>query len=468
MNWRETLLLVTVAAGCGGGPSGPGLDNADDANGPPPDAAPPDADPLPNVGAWCNHTESDGFGNNPACVEGAQCLEIRPPTDGMCVLRGCRIDVWQTDAEEENCGVLVAEGYTCIDLDTIFGFDNEVYSPPGRLEGQNEDLTDNFCVPTCTPRSDGNDCDAEFACRPNSTQWNFVDAICFNMACLDGSDCPITVTDQDTCVTDLDCDTSAGQFCVIDPTHDTDLDRGACAVPGVCNGVTGLCERHALGDPAAALGDPCLADTDCPIGGTCVAERDVKDQWGYVVGRTPPNGYCTVLGCRFGDTLPDSACPVGTACSNHFLAGGCVQNCGVGDPQGCRNNACDPGSGLTAGCDWLGDYECTDWSGWAFRNGLPIVVGNPVVCEPYPHTCSPSYPDCPTGTQCLDRETGAPSSSGLCLDATSSGPPCATHGNGALCEGSCVDRDTDPDNCGTCGRICQGTTTSCVGGTCVP
>lgn len=77
-------------------------------------------------------------------------------------------------------------------------------------------------------------------------------------------------------------------------------------------------------------------------------------------------------------------------------------------------------------------------------------------------------PDCPSGGECIDPETGLPASEGICQDSTTSGPPCATNGDGAFCGGHCVDRNTDPLNCGTCFHECGSGTPNCVGGTCVP
>ncbi|MGH6962317.1 MAG: hypothetical protein ACREE7_17685, partial [Dongiaceae bacterium] len=73
------------------------------------------------------------------------------------------------------------------------------------------------------------------------------------------------------------------------------------------------------------------------------------------------------------------------------------------------------------------------------------------------------------GFTCTDRETGLPDPTGVCLDATASGPACATNGaDGAFCDGECVDRDVDPAHCGGCGNVCMPPTPSCAGGSCVP
>jgi hypothetical protein len=37
---------------------------------------------------------------------------------------------------------------------------------------------------------------------------------------------------------------------------------------------------------------------------------------------------------------------------------------------------------------------------------------------------------------------------------------------GAVCNGTCVDLDTDPNNCGACGALCNGNNENCVGGQC--
>ena len=68
---------------------------------------------------------------------------------------------------------------------------------------------------------------------------------------------------------------------------------------------------------------------------------------------------------------------------------------------------------------------------------------------------------CTHNTGCM---SGFCSSTGTCQPA-----PCTTPD--IMCSGTCVNPNSDPNNCGTCGDVCTaptGGTTSCVGGACAP
>jgi hypothetical protein len=416
-----------------------------------------------NIGAWCDPANSDGSGNNPACVSGTKCLVMdQAAQNGMCVVYGCTVDLFGTGGiNEESCHVDYGAGYLCIDLDTAYGDTAEPYDPPGGFpDGQNADLSDNVCVQTCTPQSAANDCDPNFACLPDSTRYNAGTAICFGLPCQNGNDCPVTVSQNDACTTSTDCNTGAGQFCVllIDTNGDGTVDTGACAVAGTCNS-SGLCAPHTMGNASAQIGDPCASDIDCPNGSTCLQPgpdillpvTDVPP-----APRAPRNGYCTILNCRFASTMPGFACPAGTECNLAFFAGGCERACDPADATGCRGNDCDPAGGTTTGCDWFGDFDCYDWSTWTFVGGAPLVSGSGVVCDywgPTMHSCesfsafggsgcpavAPSGN--PNAMDCYDVESGVPTAddadpAGRCLDTTPSGPPCGQFGS--LVNGECV------------------------------
>jgi hypothetical protein len=433
---------------------------------PSPDVSADLAPATPNIGAWCDPAQSDGARANPACLGGTTCLVVRAPTDGMCVIFGCSVDLPTEPAVEDSCGPTFGVDYVCIDLDGEFGDLAEIYDPPAYPDGQNANLADNVCLPTCTPRSASNDCAAEFACAPDSTRLHFDGAVCYFPACLGGADCAVTVAPPGSCLVDPDCDTASGEFCtgVQDLDGDGTLEVRACARGGDCNPQNGLCDPHALGSPSSAIGEPCASDADCPDGGTCVLEAPVLDTFGAVVTRAPRNGYCTKLGCRFAATLPSAACPAGSECNHNYYAGGCQPACDVGDPWGCRNHDCDPGSGLTARCDWFGDLDCYDWSAWAFGNGLPMVAGpTGIVCDydgPVFHTCEDMFylsggVGCPgvapagnpAAMDCWDVETATPLADGAdpagrCVDTTTAGPACSDYGR--FCDGFCVDTGGGP------------------------
>jgi hypothetical protein len=127
----------------------------------------------------------------------------------------------------------------------------------------------------------------------------------------------------------------------------TDLD---CAPAGVCDdGIavpatwgetfgersSGIC--YAL---AAAIGDPCTADTDCNLGNRCIADNSGGDP---TMGFT--GGYCVMDGCAYdpmtGVGTADD-CPGGATaavCANTGAAGTCFDRC-VMDSD-CRNGPTD-------------------------------------------------------------------------------------------------------------------------------
>jgi len=435
---------------------------------------------FPNIGVWCDPADGSGDGEvNPACQNDARCVPM-PCSDetdatagnGMCVVYGCNVDISGTLAiNEESCHVAYGTDYVCVDLDGSFADDGEPYNPPGQPDGQNANVDDNVCVQTCVPDDASNPCEPEFACRPDSTRYNFADAVCFGLACGTGSRacpeqfCPVTVSADDACTTDAACNTGAGEFCVLrrDTDDDGQLDIGACAVTGVCDAETGNCGQHCLGDAAAAVGDPCEADVDCSqCGGTCVVERDSIDDFG-IVHRAPRNGYCTMMGCRFASAT-GVTCPAGSACDHFFFAGGCMDLCDPNDPTGCREDLdadgdpagngvpCDVANGVVTGCDWYGDYDCWDWGGWQFTAiGLPIIAGSDgQVCDyfgPVENDCenitnSSGGQGCPgmgpngnpVNMDCRYAETGLPTTgnadpSGRCLDLTGAGDFCSDYGS---------------------------------------
>jgi len=394
---------------------------------------------IPNIGVWCDPADGSGEDEiNPACDNDARCLELADGTNGICAVFGCREDVFSTGTNEDSCFLDYGIDYVCIDLQ-------------GNVD---TNLADNVCVEKCTPSDTSNPCQSPFACTPFSVRFNFSDAVCIDLACTTGSDCPVTITDNMTCVSDFDCP-GATDFCELSVDTDGDgvFDIGACALPGVCDPDNGLCAPHSLGSASARIGDPCQADTDCTDGGTCVNQGVYVDLY-FIWHQVPRNGYCTMFGCKFaGATGFD--CPAGSACHNVFFAGGCMDLCDQEDPTGCRDDLdadgdptgngtpCDVAGGITTNCDWYADYDCYNWSGLQFGNGLPVVDGpDSRICDyitPVQRTCVDFLPigGCPavgplgnsTAMDCRYPESGIPTPTGTddfgrCLDTTTSGDLC--------------------------------------------
>jgi hypothetical protein len=405
-----------------------------------------------NIGAYCDPANSDAQGNNPACTGDAQCFAQfdTPPTVGMCVVYGCKVDLSSANINEENCHVKYGSNFTCID---ITGPDDtaEPYNPPTSPNGQNANLDDNVCVPKCTPSSTSNPCpDSHFSCPANSRSFNFKDNVCFSLVCQSGADCPVSTTDDRFCAADTDCNMGAGEFCNLqhDTNGDGTADIGACSVAGVCNTTSGTCGPHTQGSATAQVGDPCTSDVDCPVGGSCLNEDNVTINGDPSTHRAPRNGYCTMLGCLFSSAT-GITCPAGSACDNFFFAGGCMRLCDPADATTCRNNACDVAGGVTTGCDWYGDYDCFNWGNIVFTiNNLHVVGGsNGQICDylgPAEFSCYDNRnlgcalfaPDAsnPEDMQCRTALTGVqlPTDTeltGRCLDLTGAGPFCADYGS---------------------------------------
>jgi hypothetical protein len=465
-------LAVMLAAACGGrtAPVGKGGPSLTDGGGPGgqgdggaigfPDGSPePDVESLPDQapppggeGALCDPTGNDGSRHNRGCESALICAAM-DATHGLCLLPGCRVDLPTLTINEDTCHIERGSAYVCIDIDGEPD-PGEPYHLPDQPDGQNADLSDNVCVRKCTPSDGTNECDTGVACAPETTRYHFAQPVCFAAPCESGRDCPVTVGPPRGCASDRDC--SNGAFCA--------PDRGACAIPGVCDAGSGICGPGPVGSAFAAIGDPCRSDIDCPVGGACLSAS-----WPRVSlseGDTAPrNGYCTRLGCRFSGTLSGRTCPSGSACNNFYYGGGCQRLCDPADPGGCRGNDCDPARGLVSGCDWFGDFDCWDWGGWIFTiDNLPVVSGSDgQVCDyigPVFNSCQEIYDQssqqgcpemAPTGNpvsmDCRDAETAAPTlndadSAGHCLDLTSSGPPCSDYGR--FCNGECVDTGGGP------------------------
>jgi len=243
-------------------------------------------------------------------------------------------------------------------------------------------------------------------------------AFCAFPACQSGKDCPVRLATTCTVGTSNAC-TALGPkvFCAGDDAPDIGS-PGHCARPGRCDTKSGLCTTHNQGNPAAQIGSLCKSDTDCGPAMHCLMEQQ------DLTGRTIlHNGYCSIEGCAFGNTLTIRRCPQGTACSLLYPGGLCFTSCDPIDTKGCRNQSADS----------FGDYECYAWNNLAIGNGHPIAPTP--TCEPAIITCDflgTANLDCrvlglqgnPSKMRCRDPKTGQnlpkASPKGVCLDNTES------------------------------------------------
>ena len=127
---------------------------------------------------------------------------------------------------------------------------------------------------------------------------------------------------------------------------------------------------------------------------------------------TPSTPYCEIPPgkCVACETTPQ--CPVGDVCNNHE----CIPACGTGA-------AC--GAGLS--CCALG--------------GLALCVNETTD----PQDCGGCGRPCPPGEACVGSRCQVPAS-------CNGGPVCST--DEQCCASGCSNTNSDPRNCGFCGRTC--------------
>ena len=280
------------------------------------------------------------------------------------------------------------------------------------------------CLLKCTPQSPSNSCPAGLACHPSSPKYSgkITQAVCVYPACKSGTDCPVMLSETCDMATAVPkCSKMPkGAFCAPEAKGST---LGRCALPGFCNAANGLCGMHKHGKASAKVGDPCADDRDCAGQMRCLME---ENQMGTVRQR---NGYCTIEGCVFGNTLFHKSCSMGSTCSRYAYGGLCFRSCNLQQAATCRGHAKDK----------HGDYECRAWNNLSVGGG--VTVSKTPVCEPgHWATCDlfgTAKLDCsalgiynknnPTKMACRDPKSGKVlakgSPAGYCLDTTASGKP---------------------------------------------
>ncbi len=134
---------------------------------------------------------------------------------------------------------------------------------------------------------------------------------------------------------------------------------------------------------------------------------------------TPSTPYCEIPPGKCVACETSAQCPPGDACHDHE----CVPVCGSG-------GAC---SGGLSCCDSFCVNEKTD-----------------------PEDCGGCGKACPPGEACVGSVCQVPTT-------CNGGPPCSPEDQ--CCSSGCSDTNSDPDNCGSCGKVCA-TDQTCAGGTC--
>lgn len=342
---------------------------------------PPDVGPTgPNVGAVCSDPTDCHAGTTCILSLGGTkiCTEICTPDNG------------NTSANEDSCPNLAQN---------ICG---EVPLSDGTKE--------HYCLRKCQPQATGNTCPPPLACDPTSgsiTHHANV-AVCTMTACKTDTDCPVLTADACNAATGGGC--SVGEMCL----EITSGDR--CARKGHCNTTSGLCEGHSQGKVGVKVGAPCMADVDCGNDQFCLVENYNQ---GDILWR---GGYCTIIGCVYGKTVPKLACPTGSACNQVYIAanGLCEKSCSLTSASTCRGR-----SG-----DYLGDYECYAWNHYTI-GGVQVattpVCDSLIPCDFFSAGCD-GLGLAPNTTQmsCRTKKNVSLASptdpQGFCLDDTAAGP----------------------------------------------
>jgi hypothetical protein len=226
----------------------------------------------------------------------------------------------------------------------------------------------------------------------------------------------------------------------------------ASCTQGSCTANTGVCTHQ-------------TAYTCCS--GRCDGDSCGSGLWGVCSGMfgcfegTCQSGYCR---------CPTSTIQCGASCFNPMTS---QTNCGT------CGNACSGGKTCQSG-------TCTCPSGLTDCNGtcvnLTSDMANCGMCGRacrVEQTCSSSNCYCPTGqNDCAGACVAVtdPMHCGACNNAcdmaTETCQPlingsayCACNAGLFDCNGTCVDRLTDENNCGTCGHVCPGNK-QCINGSC--
>jgi len=377
--------------------------------------------------------------NGNQCGTNADCLLNSPDgTLGVCTCR-CTPDNPRTPlVNEETCPGAKALNYS------ICG---AIASGKGPKK--------NYCFKRCSPRLGSSDCQSPIFCNPRSGavvgKPNL--AVCYGRGgCTRNSDCPVSTGKPcDTRDAAKKC-TGAGEKCKALTAFGT---VGMCAVPGVCDTRSGLCDEHRLGKASARVGDPCKSDLDCAGNQRCMVEfneaRFLKAagkkctsnseccsdrcKSGVCAAGAPcrvrnRNGYCTTTGCQFSRTLTIAKCDTTSACNRLFSGGICQRTCNLKLAKNCRGLKDDTNKMV----DHPGDYECRAWNnisiGGRSMSSKPVCdFGNSMPCD----KLSGSGLDCSslgltpnvTNMKCrgtnYKARTNKYDPAGLCLDDTAPG-----------------------------------------------
>ena len=334
-------------------------------------------------------------------------------------------------------------------------------------------------------------------------------------ACVTGlGDCNRDAADG--CETDLSADPthcgSCGGSCVLPGVEEAGCADGACTIVACaadradcngdvfdgceidtlenhrhCGGCLNACPREQVCDGGTCTADCTAGTTNCA--GACVDTASNPDHCGACFEACELPGVveseCIQSECAVG------TCQAGLADCNQQAADGCetdvtgdVANCGgcgqICDLPHTADSNCAEGTCVPTDCeaDW-GDCNASPADGCEIQlnssrdhcGGCGLACGPEQVCSAgvCAVECAPGETNC--DGNCVDTDSN-PMHCGGCFQACDL-PQVAEHGceqgdcaivscesgwadcNGQAADGCEVDTDTDPDNCGACGMVCD-------------
>lgn len=264
-----------------------------------------------------------------------------------------------------------------------------------------------------------------------------------------------------TCVDDLQTDSNHCGACFNECATGEECSGGACR-PIQCPGSQNLCNGVCIDEPC---GEACASEEVCDAGSCvplqCQGNLDACDgQCANLQTDSQNCGACNVS-CGDSATYPENAVCVSGAC-------------------GCGNGAteCNIGSGITGCYDLLNDrdhcgacdnacsigQECAGGSCQAIQcSAGEVLCGNDcVVTDSDVNHCGGCTAFDGSNTDGGDGPGGSFCTEGGCRCSLPE-TECPTQPGSFTYE--CVDMNTDPTNCGTCGNTCSAAQ-ECVGGSC--
>jgi hypothetical protein len=293
-------------------------------------------------------------------------------------------------------------------------------------------------------------------------------------------------------------ETKCGGGCV-----DTSNDPNNCGSCGNACGTNQFCHNGTCVSGICPEGQ-----TTCS--GTCVNLQSDVNNCGRCGNACGANSACTngACGCASGYTLCSGSCVNLQSDSSH--CGSCGTVCPSGQKtcvNGTCQNVCSPACGAGQSCcsgtcvNTQTDPNNCGACGAACGGTYPCVNGA-CVCQNFiaPCGCCPVGASCFTSTQfgtlcvcpgilpgvctvngvqtCVDLESDT-NNCGQCGNVCQSNQrcfgTCQTCPSGQIgCGGSCLDGQNDPNNCGACGNVCttgpcqSGRCTTCASGTFCP